>query len=224
MESGTAKSPEKIEIIKCPAQCSVTRLTFSPGVHIPRRTVVQFVSVPHEYFLPSSDRMDGLQTGNQPKPWVEELSKLAVGNEAVVGLVREAGAVVGERPEVLRDVHHTLLLGGVEYLVRVLLQLPGRARVLRFVPPDPVVEGQHSSSRHVPPAEQALLRPLHHGLPHLHHRDFVGVPQHGAGGDEVTGGDLSVVENLLVVGEELRHLDTAVLVPHSSHGGSDSPD
>ena len=126
-------------------------------------------------------------------------------------------------PEVSRDIHHTSLVGRVEYLVGVLLLSPARDGVLRFLSPDPVIKCQDGASLHLLLAEQPLLRPLHHGLPHLHHGHLVGVPQMGAGGHELTGGDLSEVDDLLVLQEELRHLDTAVLILHSSHLSSDCP-
>ena len=73
----------------------------------------------HEYLLPILDVVRGHEAGDDAVARVLVGHKLRVGEERVVGLVGEGGAVGIHAPEVQGDVDGAVLAGGVEDLVRV---------------------------------------------------------------------------------------------------------
>ena len=81
-----------------------TNPTVLPSCKVPVRTKIQIVSILDKYFLSLLDGVDGGQTGDDPPPRMVKHHELRVGDEAVVGLVGQGGAVVGQIAELHRDI------------------------------------------------------------------------------------------------------------------------
>ena len=96
--------------------------TLFPRSKVPVRTEVQIIPVLDEYLLVLLDGVDAGQAGDHTPPRMVKHHELRVGDEAVIGLVSQRGAIVLQISKLFRNVNCPGgLLGWVKNFVSVLV-------------------------------------------------------------------------------------------------------
>ena len=96
--------------------------TLFPGSKIPVRTEIQIIPVLDEYLLVLLDGVDAGQAGDHTPPRMVKHHELRVGDEAVVRLVSQRGAIVLQISKLFRNVNCPGGFGGwVKDFVTVLV-------------------------------------------------------------------------------------------------------